>query len=212
MTTSARTAPSRCRRSSSATPRSSRSSASSSRCAATTCRRARSPTRHRAGRPVRQRPAGHPRDERHGALLAQPRRRPFDLPREMRERPGGLRLGDPGVAADRRRRRRPRRPAGHQPAPLPATIRCSFERPLGRALVPALSRRRRASTSRIPRCRLVDLDGDGVTDAIRSGTRLECFFNDPERGLERDARGRAQRARRASRTSASPTRASAGPT
>jgi hypothetical protein len=29
---------------------------------------------------------------------------------------------------------------------------------------------------------LVDLDGDGVTDAIRSGSRLECFFNDPLQG------------------------------
>jgi hypothetical protein len=26
--------------------------------------------------------------------------------------------------------------------------------------------------------RLVDVDGDGVPDAIRSGTRLECYFND----------------------------------
>jgi hypothetical protein len=28
----------------------------------------------------------------------------------------------------------------------------------------------------------VDLDGDGGTDAIRSGIRLECFFNDPKEG------------------------------
>lgn len=33
-----------------------------------------------------------------------------------------------------------------------------------------------------PNVRLVDLNGDGVTDAIRSGTRLECFFQDPEKG------------------------------
>jgi RHS repeat-associated protein len=33
-----------------------------------------------------------------------------------------------------------------------------------------------------PEVRLVDLDGDGVTDAIRSSTRLECYFNDPEQG------------------------------
>src|SRR5690606_19638306 len=33
-----------------------------------------------------------------------------------------------------------------------------------------------------PEVQLVDLDGDGVTDAIRSGTRLECYFNDPEEG------------------------------
>lgn len=30
--------------------------------------------------------------------------------------------------------------------------------------------------------RLVDLTGDGVTDAVRSGTRMECFFNDPLQG------------------------------
>ncbi|MEN8651601.1 SpvB/TcaC N-terminal domain-containing protein [Streptomyces sp. 21So2-11] len=28
--------------------------------------------------------------------------------------------------------------------------------------------------------RLVDLDGDGLTDVLRSGTRLECWFNDPD--------------------------------
>lgn len=33
-----------------------------------------------------------------------------------------------------------------------------------------------------PEVRLVDLDGDGVTDAIRSGSRLECFFNHREKG------------------------------
>ncbi len=33
-----------------------------------------------------------------------------------------------------------------------------------------------------PEVRLVDLNGDGVTDAIRSGSRLECFFNDPQAG------------------------------
>jgi RHS repeat-associated protein len=30
--------------------------------------------------------------------------------------------------------------------------------------------------------KLIDLNGDGITDAIRSGSRLECFFNDPEEG------------------------------
>lgn len=32
------------------------------------------------------------------------------------------------------------------------------------------------------RVRFLDLDGNGVTDALRSGTRLECFFNDPTTG------------------------------
>ncbi|QKW06065.1 VCBS repeat-containing protein [Streptomyces sp. NA04227] len=35
-----------------------------------------------------------------------------------------------------------------------------------------------------PNVRLIDLDGDGVTDAIRSGTRLECFFQDPDKGWD----------------------------
>src|SRR5262249_46857369 len=33
-----------------------------------------------------------------------------------------------------------------------------------------------------PEVKLVALDGDGVTDAIRSGDRLECFFNEPHAG------------------------------
>jgi RHS repeat-associated protein len=33
-----------------------------------------------------------------------------------------------------------------------------------------------------PEVKLVDLDGDGVTDAVRSGDRFECYFNDRERG------------------------------
>jgi RHS repeat-associated protein len=37
-----------------------------------------------------------------------------------------------------------------------------------------------------PEVRLVDLTGDGVTDAICSGSRLECFFNDPRDGWRPD--------------------------
>jgi YD repeat-containing protein len=33
-----------------------------------------------------------------------------------------------------------------------------------------------------PQVRLLDLTGDGVTDAVRSGTRLECWFHDRELG------------------------------
>jgi RHS repeat-associated protein len=42
-----------------------------------------------------------------------------------------------------------------------------------------------------PGVKLVDLDGDGLTDVLRSGTRLECWFNDPDprRAWERTARG-----------------------
>ena len=30
----------------------------------------------------------------------------------------------------------------------------------------------------------MDLTGDGVTDVIRSGNRLECFFNHPKVGWQ----------------------------
>ncbi|MBN1596039.1 VCBS repeat-containing protein [candidate division FCPU426 bacterium] len=33
-----------------------------------------------------------------------------------------------------------------------------------------------------PEVKLVDLDGDGITDAIRSGSQLECYFNHPQLG------------------------------
>lgn len=36
-----------------------------------------------------------------------------------------------------------------------------------------------------PEVHFVDLDGDGVTDAVRSGSRLECFFHDPGQGWNR---------------------------
>jgi RHS repeat-associated protein len=42
-----------------------------------------------------------------------------------------------------------------------------------------------------PQVRLVDLDGDGVTDALRCGAALECFFSDPREGWRRA--GRAER-------------------
>src|SRR5262249_20121018 len=37
-----------------------------------------------------------------------------------------------------------------------------------------------------PEVKLTDLTGDGVTDALRSSTRMECFVNDPESGWRPD--------------------------
>lgn len=36
-----------------------------------------------------------------------------------------------------------------------------------------------------PEVKLTDLTVDGVTDAIRSGTSFECFFNRPEKGWDK---------------------------
>jgi RHS repeat-associated protein len=35
---------------------------------------------------------------------------------------------------------------------------------------------------RDPEVKLIDLNGDGITDALRSDTSLECFYNDPHEG------------------------------
>ncbi len=36
-----------------------------------------------------------------------------------------------------------------------------------------------------PEVKLIDLDGDGITDVLRNGSRFECFFNDPEKGFNK---------------------------
>jgi YD repeat-containing protein len=44
-----------------------------------------------------------------------------------------------------------------------------------------------------PEVKLVDLTGDGVTDVIRSGSSLECFFNDPQKGWDTENTRRVPR-------------------
>jgi RHS repeat-associated protein len=34
-----------------------------------------------------------------------------------------------------------------------------------------------------PEVKMMDLDGDGVTDVLRNGANFECFFNDPQKGF-----------------------------
>jgi RHS repeat-associated protein len=104
----------------------------------------------------------------------------FDRPREMRDAPGGLRLADPGVQMiDANGDGRPDLMVtsnglnGYFPLQFGGQwSRKSFQR---YSAAPSFN-------LRDPEVRLVDLDGDGVTDAIRSGSRLECFFNDPHAG------------------------------
>jgi RHS repeat-associated protein len=104
----------------------------------------------------------------------------FDLPRAMAYAPAGLTLADPGVQlvdAD-----------GDGRVDLLATVNglCGYY-PLqfgGLWDRRSFQRCRSAPSFNLedPEVKLVDLTGDGVTDALRSGTRLECFFNDPREG------------------------------
>jgi RHS repeat-associated protein len=104
----------------------------------------------------------------------------FDLPRPMRDAPSGLQLADPGVQlldAD----------GDGRVDLLVTTPTISGYFPMG---FDGLWDRRSFHRYRVapsfnledPEVRLVDLNGDGVTDALRSSTRFDCFFNDPETG------------------------------
>lgn len=104
----------------------------------------------------------------------------FDRPRPMTEAPGGLRLADPGVQmidadGDGRIDLMVNRPglSGYFPLRFGGLWdRKSFQR---YEFAPSFD-------LEDPEVKLLDLTGDGVTDAIRSGSRLECFFNDRQRG------------------------------
>lgn len=104
----------------------------------------------------------------------------FDSSQSMRDAPGGLALADPGVQlidadGDARADLLVTRPglAGYFPLRFGgAWDRRSFQR-YGQAPSFNLDD---------PDVRLVDLDGDGVTDAVRCGASLECFFNHPTKG------------------------------
>ena len=104
----------------------------------------------------------------------------FDPPREMKDAPAGFRLSDSGVQlvdAD----------GDGRTDLLVSTETLSGYFPLqfgGLWDRRSFQRYRQAPSFNLedPEVRLVDLDGDGVTDAVRSGTRLECFFNDPKQG------------------------------
>src|SRR5690554_1311153 len=104
----------------------------------------------------------------------------FDVPRPMRDAPAGLQLADPGVQlidanGDGRIDLLVSTNGLHGYFPL--LFNGEWDRR-------SFQRYRQAPSFNLqdPKVQLVDLDGDGVTDAIRSGTRLECYFNDPEEG------------------------------
>ncbi len=104
----------------------------------------------------------------------------FDLSRPMREAPAGLTLAEPGVQlldADGDGRIDLMASQNGLSGYFPLQSNGEWDRRSFQRYELALS-----FNLEDPEVRLVDLDGDGVTDAIRSGTRLECFFNDPKEG------------------------------
>ncbi len=107
----------------------------------------------------------------------------YDLPREMALAPAGVRLADPGVQlldANGDGRMDLLITSGALPGYYPLQFGGLWDRR-------SFQRYRTAPSFDLedPEVRLVDLDGDGVTDAIRSGSRLECFFNHPQEGWSR---------------------------
>jgi len=106
----------------------------------------------------------------------------FDRPHEMKDAPAGLRLADPGVQmidadGDGRIDLLVNREglSGYFPLRFGGLWdRKSFQR---YEVAPSFD-------LEDPEVKLIDLNGDGVTDAIRSGSRLECFFNDPKLGWQ----------------------------
>ncbi len=104
----------------------------------------------------------------------------LDRPREMRDAPAGVQLADSGVQlidADGDGRIDLLVTMGAMTGYFPSSFggywdRRSFQR---YQFAPSFN-------LEDPEVKLVDLTGDGVTDAVRSGSRLECFFNDPKRG------------------------------
>jgi RHS repeat-associated protein len=104
----------------------------------------------------------------------------FDEPRMMREAPSGLSLGDPGVQmvdvdGDGRI---------DLLANLNGMSRYFPLQPDGLWDQRTYRRFEVAPTFSLedPEVKLVDLDGDGRTDVLRSGARFECFFSEPQLG------------------------------
>jgi hypothetical protein len=99
----------------------------------------------------------------------------YDLPRQMMTAPVGVGLADRGVQlldadGDGRADLLVQAHGGYYPTRFDGDWDA---RSLQRyAVMPTVD-------LKDPEVRLVDLDGDGLTDIVRSGARLECYFNDP---------------------------------
>lgn len=105
----------------------------------------------------------------------------FDTAKFMNEAPGGLVLSDPDVQmldanGDGRADLLVNRPgmAGYFSTRFGGTWdKRSFQK---YEYAPSFS-------FEDPEVKMMDLDGDGVTDVLRNGSRFECFYNDPLKGF-----------------------------
>lgn len=103
----------------------------------------------------------------------------FSPPRPMRDAPLGLNLNDVGVElidanGDGRADLLVQRPD------LSACFSLEFGPKWKQR--PSLPRQVPSFRFGDPEVKLLDLDGDGVTDALRSGVKFECYFNDRRQG------------------------------
>jgi RHS repeat-associated protein len=105
----------------------------------------------------------------------------FSLPREMKSAPAGLHLGDPGVQlldADGNGQLDLMVVREGLAGVFPMRFGGGWDERAFRSFAVAPS-----FDLRDPEVRLLDLDGDGATDALRAGVdALECFFQDPDLG------------------------------
>ncbi len=104
----------------------------------------------------------------------------FDLAREMRTAPAGISLNQPGVMlmdANGEGRADLVFQNNGLSGYFPTTFKGEWDSRSFRKYRYAPS-----FDPQDPEVKLLDLNGDGVTDAMRSGARFECFFNDAEKG------------------------------
>ncbi len=104
----------------------------------------------------------------------------FDMPRQMKEAPSSLNLSTTGVQIlDANGDGRPDLMVSN------AQISGYFSSEAGAFWDKKSFQKYRKAPSfslQDPQVKLIDLNGDGVTDALRSGSRFELFYNDPEKG------------------------------